>query len=237
MIWDFAMPDTFIEAGYCSDKGRFQSSKSPASTSSVPKTKLLPIYLKPGPFMMSYRQRYQMVNGVLVDIPIEPIYIQSGDIVYIPELWALDADAFLERKENQAIEHLAIPAHKVPGIGPLPGLRESEVSKVVRGLKKLKNLYIVEGSKFGSERVPLHEGEKYSFSWSKVKEGPELNDLSSSLNLNWALMHPGQFEWDTGLADAVARSISKALEDIAKIGERWDPPQLIFRELRRTLVK
>ncbi|CZR56248.1 uncharacterized protein PAC_06136 [Phialocephala subalpina] len=127
MIWDFAMPGTFIEAKYYFAKGQFQSSSStlPASASSVLTPTVFPLYLtlNPGLSILSRIQSIlssiiQRLDGVAVaentSPAIEPLYIQSRDIIYLPDIAALDVDALLARTENHVIEHLALPPIEVP---------------------------------------------------------------------------------------------------------------------------
>ncbi|KAE8443293.1 hypothetical protein EG329_002009 [Mollisiaceae sp. DMI_Dod_QoI] len=251
MIWDFAMPDTFIEVSFSNRKTQFRSCPPkaqilPTSESSRSKYKLFPIYLIPAQHLFPFHFQ-RIFNGSLAAVTTNalpltmPLYIQSKDILYIPEIHNIDIDAFLKREENHAIENLAIHASSALRLGwdlnrpnPSHELKALDEGKLVRGLKNLKNLYIVEGQNMGAERRVFRGlGEEYSFSWSKVKEGPEVGKTDSDGIFRRNYRH----EWNTGVIDSIAQAVSTEVEMMARKGKNWNPPQLIFRELRRTLIE
>ncbi|KUJ23728.1 uncharacterized protein LY89DRAFT_726791 [Mollisia scopiformis] len=239
IIFEFAIsPDTFIEAIFLHGEHRFHVSSPNAP--SIPPTHqkystsaLLPIYLEPSTNLAMKRP--------LKLPPTKPIYIHIKDVLYIPEIHALDVTAFLRREENQAIENLAIQASSALRLGgdiddsdsfsySIRAFREGEL---VRGLKNLKKLYIVEGPDLGRERRLVRDpAYKWRFSWSRVKEGAEMgNTYAGIFKRNY------KHEWNTGVADSIAQAIDTESNMMKQQGKSWNPPELIFRELKRTLVE
>jgi hypothetical protein len=211
MIWVFSLNDPIVETTYDPKSEQFRAADFKVSileVSGLDPTpyNLQPIYLRPN--LGKYRvHRLKSRPGVRVpSLPLDPIYVRPDDIVYMPEIYKLDVDAFLSHKENKVIENLAINT-------TLEG-------KLVRGLANLKTLYVVDGSFLGQESREKHPG-NCNYILKEVVEGKGPPPGGRS----WDLV-----PWNSGTAHV----ISLALDfEATPYDNTWRPPNVIFRELIR----
>lgn len=183
---------------------------------------------------------------------IEPTYIRpEHDILYLntEALYELDIPAFISRHENQVIQNIALPVvlvEKVRWCGTKLGREigtRSWVGDLVRGLKKLKTLYVVEGHTLHVESEvtswsPSGRFATWDISLQSCKDPIDTEDWSPP-PISYS---PPAKPWKSAYAvdvtewfkDEVSREKSGQYNIIFE-GE-WSEPEVVCKELKRQRV-
>jgi hypothetical protein len=238
IVWTLALTQpTIIECIYRSDMRQFYahgSKKGILECSHLdPKHfDLKPIYLEP----------WQLLKTTLPDkkLAINPIYISTDDIVYLPEIYNFDIDAFIRCKSNGVIENLAIHASsalrlKVEGNGRFRST-ESREGTLIRSLRNLTSLHVIEGDYVGAEMCSKHLG-NYKLTLVEVKKGEVRDTINSSVAFQCKARHP----WISGVADSIRMMLElSVLNNSLGLQNRgyltWSKMELHFHELKRELI-
>ncbi|KAH6720662.1 hypothetical protein BKA61DRAFT_652056 [Leptodontidium sp. MPI-SDFR-AT-0119] len=237
MIWTFAINESIIVATIPKNTGRFVASSSKAAILAFSKfdpTKfpLHPLYLPPHPSWARYHENCYQAGKPWREgfVPrIEPIFVSTQDILYMPEIYKLDPDLFLARNENQILERLAIHASTALRLGG-DVYHWSEEGKILRNLKALKTVYVLEGSEIGDE-MQFRQSGGYCISLLSMKEAPGIcNESSTGTTRQRRHRSPWVVNATTSIRNAV-------IEEMAKINRPgFQVPELQFWEVQRRAI-
>ncbi|KAG4440755.1 hypothetical protein IFR05_003742 [Cadophora sp. M221] len=224
-IWTFAISENIIVVTIPKNTSRFVASSSKAAILAFSKfdpTKfpLHPLYLTPN--LSTLRAS---MDGPIPQL--EPSFISLQDILYIPEIYKLDPDLFLACNENQVLERLAIHSSTALRLGG-DDHQWSEEGKILRNLRAMKTVYVLEGSDIGDEIQFRHSGGYSCISLLDMKESPRTcNDSSTGTTRQRRHRTPWVVDATTPIRDAFMEEMARN----TKLG--FQVPELQFWEIQR----
>lgn len=158
-----------------------------------------------------------------------PIYLRpEHDILYIPDLRDLNIPQFLSNLKNQVLQNLAIT---------WPTARRFELPSrtffdIVRGLKNLRKIYILEGQEEGSEDR-VDRSKKYIIELSDVAGSwSQHNPPQSRVEDNDPLL---QSKWNSENFEAIRSSLGQMFAEIDE-ASTWVKPQIVGCQVKRTWI-
>lgn len=240
MIWNLALPN-LVES--------IQDERAHRFIAPGPRNAILDIcghdypeifHMKPIYLPLPLKQGYPLVDG---------FYIRpEEDIVYLntEALYNLDIKSFIKIEANQVIQNLALPVVPVERmrwcgekLGREPGTR-TWLGELVRGLRNLKKLYVVEGHMLHNESEVEYWSRhgrlnKFRLELEDVKTEAETRDWAPSLDM----YSPPARPWNQDYAitveelfkDEVSRELSKKYPVIFE--GPWNVPEVICKEIKR----
>ncbi|KAH7327099.1 hypothetical protein BKA65DRAFT_509924 [Rhexocercosporidium sp. MPI-PUGE-AT-0058] len=237
MIWTFAIKDPLIVAIIPKNTGRFVASSSKAAILAFSKfdpTKfpLFPVYLPPNPSWDGHQKnkRNLSIQSGEGQLPqVEPIFLLSRDILYMPEIYKLDAYLFLAREENQILERLAIHASTALRLGG-DDRHWSEEGKILRNLRNLKMVLILEGSEIGDE-MQSRSSEGFFITLLDMKETP---GTSVEISSNNTRQRRHQSPWVVNATTSVRAAFMEEMARNTRPG--FQKPLLQFWEVQRRVI-
>ena len=158
----------------------------------------------------------------------------------IPKIYNIDINAFSRCKSNDVIENLAIHASSALRLrlernGRFRGT-ESREGKLIRSLRSLTSLHVIEGYYIGTEIYSKHLG-NYKLTLEEMKKGEVRDTINSSVAFQCKARHP----WNSGVADSIRMMFEVSVLNnslgLQNIGYwMWPKMKLHFHELKRELI-
>lgn len=173
----------------------------------------------------------------------------SEDILYLntDALYGLDIPAFLKIEANQALQAIALPAVHIDGIrwcgtktGRVPGTR-TWLGELVRGLRNLKTLYVVEGHTLHNESEVEYWGPngglfQHSLRLVDCKSAYETQDWAPGSNRYTPPARPWNQEYAVDVTEKFKDEVSREMSGKYPIlfPVPWNVPEVVCKEIKRT---